>query len=130
MFLADFFTSLPALSTDAFASLPAFSRSSPASFTRSEVFFPMSLILSVSIVTLTLQSLYPIFLICRLQRCDITTNRSFPTRLTGICGMLADRPRHLSSRCLLYTSDAADDLLCVDLGGRRIIKKKKKNLEK
>ena len=27
--------------------------------------------------------------------------------------------------CLLYTSDAADELLCVDLGGRRIIKKKK-----
>src|SRR5450756_3035389 len=27
--------------------------------------------------------------------------------------------------CLLYTSDAADDLLCVDLGGRRIITKKK-----
>src|SRR5665809_173906 len=26
--------------------------------------------------------------------------------------------------CLLYTSDATDDLLCVDLGGRRIIKKK------
>eukprot|EP00657_Telonema_sp_P-1_P002651 TRINITY_DN16123_c0_g1_i1.p1 TRINITY_DN16123_c0_g1~~TRINITY_DN16123_c0_g1_i1.p1 ORF type:complete len:142 (-),score=32.37 TRINITY_DN16123_c0_g1_i1:2-427(-) len=26
--------------------------------------------------------------------------------------------------CLLYTSDAADDLLCVDLGGRRIFKKK------
>ena len=26
--------------------------------------------------------------------------------------------------CLLYTSDAADDLLCVDLGDRRIIKKK------
>ena len=25
--------------------------------------------------------------------------------------------------CLLYTSDAADDLLCVGLGGRRIIKK-------
>src|SRR5665213_4543343 len=24
---------------------------------------------------------------------------------------------------LMYTSDAADDLLCVDLGGRRIIKK-------
>ena len=32
--------------------------------------------------------------------------------------------------CLLYTSDAADDLLCVELGGRRIIKKKnKKKLE-
>src|SRR5450756_2623057 len=27
-----------------------------------------------------------------------------------------------SNACLLYTSDAADDLLCVDLGGRRIIK--------
>src|SRR5450756_2050968 len=26
------------------------------------------------------------------------------------------------AHCLLYTSDAADDLLCVDLGGRRIIK--------
>ena len=24
--------------------------------------------------------------------------------------------------CLLYTSDAADDMKCVDLGGRRIIK--------
>ena len=29
-------------------------------------------------------------------------------------------PRRL---CLLYTSDAADDMQCVDLGGRRIIKK-------
>ena len=28
--------------------------------------------------------------------------------------------------CLLYTSDAADDLLCVDLGGRRTLQKKKK----
>eukprot|EP00825_Cyclidium_porcatum_P036509 TRINITY_DN3876_c0_g1_i1.p2 TRINITY_DN3876_c0_g1~~TRINITY_DN3876_c0_g1_i1.p2 ORF type:complete len:141 (+),score=25.28 TRINITY_DN3876_c0_g1_i1:68-490(+) len=27
--------------------------------------------------------------------------------------------------CLLYTSDAADDMQCVDLGGCRIIKKKK-----
>ena len=32
--------------------------------------------------------------------------------------------------CLLYTSDAADDLLCVDLGGRRIIKKKRKKKKK
>ena len=28
-----------------------------------------------------------------------------------------------SKPCLLYTSDAADDMQCVDLGGRRIIKK-------
>ena len=33
----------------------------------------------------------------------------------------------LEGTCLLYTSDAADDLLCVDLGGRRIIKKKKQH---
>src|SRR5450756_165656 len=34
-----------------------------------------------------------------------------------------ERGRYLltGSACLLYTSDAADDLLCVDLGGRRII---------
>eukprot|EP00826_Nyctotherus_ovalis_P019822 TRINITY_DN1615_c0_g4_i2.p1 TRINITY_DN1615_c0_g4~~TRINITY_DN1615_c0_g4_i2.p1 ORF type:complete len:110 (+),score=17.88 TRINITY_DN1615_c0_g4_i2:44-331(+) len=32
----------------------------------------------------------------------------------------------LPCTCLLYTSDAADDSLRVDLGGRRIIKKKKK----
>ena len=31
----------------------------------------------------------------------------------------------VSIACLLYTSDAADDTPCVDLGGRRIIKKKK-----
>src|SRR5450756_2739430 len=33
-----------------------------------------------------------------------------PTRVRGL---------RLPSACLLYTSDAADDLLCVDLGGRR-----------
>ena len=33
-------------------------------------------------------------------------------------------------RCLLYTSDAADDLLCVDLGGRRNIKNKKQQKQK
>ena len=30
----------------------------------------------------------------------------------------------LNKRCLLYTSDAADERSSVDLGGRRIIKKK------
>ena len=30
--------------------------------------------------------------------------------------------------CLLYTSDAADERSSVDLGGRRIIKKKKNNI--
>ena len=37
-------------------------------------------------------------------------------------GLIAD-----IRNCLLYTSDAADDLLCVVLGVRRIIKKKKHN---
>ena len=31
--------------------------------------------------------------------------------------------------CLLYTSEAADDLLCVDLGGRRIVKKNRESLQ-
>ena len=37
----------------------------------------------------------------------------------------AGRVGEHGERCLLYTSDAADDLLCVDLGGSRSIKKKK-----
>ena len=32
--------------------------------------------------------------------------------------------RSMGKRCLLYTSDAADERSSVDLGGRRIIKKK------
>ena len=36
------------------------------------------------------------------------------------------RPITISNRCLLYTSDAADERSSVDLGGRRIIKKKRR----
>ena len=32
---------------------------------------------------------------------------------------------HQTNHCLLYTSDAADERSSVELGGRRIIKKKK-----
>ncbi len=39
-------------------------------------------------------------------------------------GMSMGMPIGMPMGCLLYPSDAADDLLCVDLGGRRIIKKK------
>ena len=42
----------------------------------------------------------------------------------------ANRVEHGLYTCLLYTSDAADDLLCVDLGGRRTIKKKNKKKKK
>ena len=37
--------------------------------------------------------------------------------------------RHHLHVCLLYTSDAADERSSVDLGGRRIIKKKKSTQE-
>ena len=49
----------------------------------------------------------------------LTTQVWAPLSLSGI----VELPYTLFT-CLLYTSDAADDLLCVDLGGRRIIKKK------
>ena len=39
-------------------------------------------------------------------------------------GMSRGDLKDLGETCLLYTSDAADDLLCVDLGGPRIFKKK------
>ena len=39
--------------------------------------------------------------------------------------ILIDQHKH-PYPCLLYTSDAADERSSVDLGGRRIIKKKKK----
>ena len=40
------------------------------------------------------------------------------------CYPLIAQQRH-TGLCLLYTSDAADERSSVDLGGRRIIKKKK-----
>src|SRR5665811_1383676 len=45
---------------------------------------------------------------------EITSMEDFNRIITG----------KFLSGCLLYTSDAADDLTRVDLGGRRIIKKK------
>ena len=42
----------------------------------------------------------------------------FTGEVVGLAGAVGES-------CLLYTSDAADDPLCVDPGGRRIIKKKK-----
>ena len=39
--------------------------------------------------------------------------------------VLAAPAKKAAKACLLYTSDAADERSSVDLGGRRIIKKKK-----
>ena len=47
-----------------------------------------------------------------------------PRRLDGEVRRAPERLA-LLTHCLLYTSDAADERSSVDLGGRRIIKKKK-----
>ena len=39
--------------------------------------------------------------------------------LASVGAVMAISYSRKRKRCLLYTSDAADDLLCVDLGGRR-----------
>ena len=46
----------------------------------------------------------------------------------AFAGMLGYHAEALIGRCLLYTSDAADERSSVDLGGRRIIKKKNSSL--
>src|SRR5680860_1838137 len=56
----------------------------------------------------------------------VPTPRKTAVRDAPAMGPHRDLVRGWLKACLLYTSDAADDLLCVDLGGRRIIKKKKK----
>eukprot|EP00825_Cyclidium_porcatum_P005299 TRINITY_DN12557_c0_g1_i2.p2 TRINITY_DN12557_c0_g1~~TRINITY_DN12557_c0_g1_i2.p2 ORF type:complete len:204 (-),score=34.60 TRINITY_DN12557_c0_g1_i2:28-639(-) len=51
-------------------------------------------------------------------------------RSTGPYSLVTQQPlggKAQDKDCLLYTSDAADDMQCVDLGGRRISKKKKVN---
>ena len=45
--------------------------------------------------------------------------------LGGQVGRRVEGVWQRAGRCLLYTSDAADERSSVDLGGRRIIKKKK-----
>ena len=44
--------------------------------------------------------------------------------LVDVANVERKMPREFISACLLYTSDAADERSSVDLGGRRIIKKK------
>ena len=53
--------------------------------------------------------------------CDVEPDRHVQVPLTT----LEYSAEHVDT-CLLYTSDAADERSSVDLGGRRIIKKKKK----
>ena len=66
---------------------------------------------------------------CRAYRCAQRTCRSraaYPDGYgRGQSGYFFP-PTGKSESCLLYTSDAADERSSVDLGGRRIIKKKNK----
>ena len=66
---------------------------------------------------------------CIRDRVQVAAHRGAPVldaddAVVGIeqLHVAADQQEH----CLLYTSDAADERSSVDLGGRRIIKKKNK----
>eukprot|EP00658_Telonema_sp_P-2_P007263 TRINITY_DN12707_c0_g1_i1.p1 TRINITY_DN12707_c0_g1~~TRINITY_DN12707_c0_g1_i1.p1 ORF type:complete len:112 (-),score=32.27 TRINITY_DN12707_c0_g1_i1:71-406(-) len=85
----------------------------------------------------TMDSRYPSTTMLPSSKCSTTTTLPYcrvDGRLSEISGgvsacsrrgsMVVDRARY-GSTCLLYTSDAADEEDSVDLGGRRIIKKKK-----
>ena len=57
-----------------------------------------------------------------MKKSDLECNSGRELSVSGAASAL----RHaLRTPCLLYTSDAADERSSVDLGGRRIIKKKK-----
>ena len=54
------------------------------------------------------------------------TVHTFTSEASTQTSEIPDLDQYLPTyRCLLYTSDAADERSSVDLGGRRIIKKKK-----
>ena len=62
---------------------------------------------------------------------DLPMSRVRPSTTMPTVGLLAfeirdafEPPDPVRQACLLYTSDAADERSSVDLGGRRIIKKK------
>ena len=60
---------------------------------------------------------------------EMSVNFSHPA-LFEIDDILVHKTNIISIACLLYTSDAADERSSVDLGGRRIIKKKKNKKHK
>ena len=63
---------------------------------------------------------------CLVRPCTRTVARPSNRGSRGVRGIRLHRHRCRLRCCLLYTSDAADERSSVDLGGRRIIKKKTK----
>src|SRR5678815_1615267 len=78
--------------------------------------------------------LLPVFQYSVPSWAELQVVLGWSSRYVGLCRRLPSWLAHLdgsgrhdsgSESCLLYTSDAADERSSVDLGGRRIIKKKK-----
>ena len=64
---------------------------------------------------------------CIRDRCENVDSEDAAEQIVDKLQQAFELPLDIQGKpyaCLLYTSDAADDLLCVDLGGRRLIKKK------
>ena len=65
-------------------------------------------------------------LLNQIKICNSIYKFYFPLEVDGKLEVIEGiRVQHSHHSCLLYTSDAADERSSVDLGGRRIIKKKK-----
>ena len=65
----------------------------------------------------------------RINSKGLNTSAIFGFTNTLLDVLKKEKPTHIAvvfDTCLLYTSDAADERSSVDLGGRRIIKKKQK----
>ena len=60
-----------------------------------------------------------------LVRTKATLNDDGSYAISGTKIFISGGEQDVTDNCLLYTSDAADERSSVDLGGRRIIKKKK-----
>ena len=60
----------------------------------------------------------------RLDTLEPKSKKEYQLMLIGDLFWILEESKRHSSICLLYTSDAADERSSVDLGGRRIIKKK------
>eukprot|EP00831_Metopus_contortus_P001792 TRINITY_DN10654_c0_g1_i2.p2 TRINITY_DN10654_c0_g1~~TRINITY_DN10654_c0_g1_i2.p2 ORF type:complete len:119 (-),score=31.05 TRINITY_DN10654_c0_g1_i2:50-406(-) len=62
----------------------------------------------------------------RKERADFPQGEHSEKSASSVSTNIVQVTENRDRPCLLYTSDAADDTPCVDLGGRRIIKKKNK----